>query len=107
MSIPATLSELHGKLEKIPSALLPPCQKANQEVKNNRLLSPCATGSETSSNHSQRAPVTDTVPPDSPCNATSEAKSQLLHAINIRATKLCPVDAVPDWSSVSHLPEII
>lgn len=111
MSIPETLSELHRKLEKCPPALLPPCHQANQGVKNNLLLSPCAPGPETSSNLSQRAPVTDKLPPGSACNVTSGAESQLLHAINIHATdslfQLCPVDAVPDWSSVGHLPEII
>lgn len=111
MSIPETLSELHHKLERIPPALLPPCHQASQEVKNHLLLSPCAIGSETSSKLSQTAPVTDRVPPGSACNATSGAKSQLLHALNIRAADslfpLCPVDTVPDWSSVSHLPEII
>lgn len=98
MSVPVTLSELHRRLEKIPPALLPPCHQANQEVKNNLLLSPCATG-------------TDGVVPGSACKATSAAKSELLHAINMRATDslfpLCPVDAVPDWSSVSHPPELI
>lgn len=106
MSIPETLNELHHKLEKIPPALLPPCHPANQEV-----LSPCATESEASSNLSQRAPVTDTIPPGSACNATSGAESQLPDAIDIRAPNsllpLCPVDAVPDCSSVSHQPEII
>lgn len=111
MSVPVTLSELHRRLEKIPPALLSPCHQANQEVKNNLLLSPCAAGTDTSSNLPQRVSVTDGVVPVSACKATSAAKSELLHAINMRATDslfpLCPVDAVPDWSSVSHPPELI
>lgn len=103
MSIPETLNELHRKLGKIPKSLPPPCHQAN----NNLLLSPGATGSETSSNLPHSAPAADKIPPGSACNATSGA--QPLHEINIRATdspfQACPVDAAPDWSSVSHLPE--
>lgn len=109
MSIPETLTELCRKLEKSPTALPSPCLQANQEAKNNLLLSPRAIETKTSSNLPQKSPVTDRVPPGSACIATSGATSQLRHAINVRATDghfpLCPVDAVPDWS-VSHLPEI-
>lgn len=108
MSIPVTLSELHRKLEKIPPALLPPCHQANQEVVNALLLSPCATRTDSSSsNLPERASVADKVIPGPAC----KAKSELLHAINMRATDslfpLCPVDAVQDWSPVSHPPELI
>lgn len=117
MSIPVTLSELHGKLEKIPPAPLSPCRQATPKVKKYVSSSPCSAGTDTSSMlaaFSQRAPVTDEglCVSGSDCYATSVAKSEPLPEINTCANfslyPFSPVGVFPQWmTNTSQPPELI
>lgn len=117
MSIPATLSTLHSKLEKITSAPLSPRRPATAEAENDLSAPPSTSVTGTSSTLStftQSASVTEDglSVSGSACYAMSVAKSELLPEINTSAAvnlyPFTPVGVFPHWmTNNSQLSELI
>lgn len=113
MSIPATLSMLHSKLEQITSAPLSPCRPATSEAENDSALSGTYVTA-TSSAFSQSASVSEDglSVSGSASYAMFVAKSEVLPEINTSAAvniyPFAPVGVCPHWvTNKSQLSELI